>query len=97
MIIEVALGIVLAVVILRYWDAILGLGLLAVFGGIALAVLGVVVYVAFQLPQDAWILIGVVAIIGVALWLDSHHNMKYKKPAPLEPPSETEAAEKPKA
>ena len=45
MVLDIALGIVLAVVILRYWPAILAMGIFATVGAIVLAIAGVAVYV----------------------------------------------------
>ncbi|MBI3231387.1 MAG: hypothetical protein HYZ45_14845 [Burkholderiales bacterium] len=44
MIIDIALGIVLAVFILRYWPAIVALGIIAVIGFVLLAFVGVGIY-----------------------------------------------------
>jgi uncharacterized membrane protein len=47
MIIDIALGIVLAVVILRYWPVIVGLGIAATIGVVLLAIGGAVIYFVF--------------------------------------------------
>ena len=45
MILDIALGIVLAVVMLRYWPAILAMGICTAIGAIVLAIAGVAIYV----------------------------------------------------
>ena len=63
MIIDIALGIVLAVVILRYWPAIVALGLLAVTVAVLLALVGGVIY--FLAAHDA--LRGKIATISILI------------------------------
>jgi hypothetical protein len=82
-IIEIALGIVLAVIILRNLELIIGLGIFAVIGLIVLVIVGAAIYGVFQLPEVARYLIGIFVVLGIAVLLDSMTNMKYKKPEPL--------------
>ncbi len=83
MIIEIALGIVLAVLILMFFDVILGLALIAVAIAVALAVLAVAVYFAFTEPIASGVIAGIAALIwGVVYW---DEKRGHKKPSPLDP------------
>lgn len=75
MIIEIALGIVLAVLILKFWPVFLALGVFAIVIGLAIAALAVVVAVAFGIvsadTQGAMgVAIVVVPIIAVVIFLN---------------------------
>jgi len=81
LIIQIALGIVLAVLILAYWDVILALGFVLVAVAIALVGVGVAIYLAAENPAVATaIAVGAVLVGGAAYW---ESKRKYEKPAPL--------------
>lgn len=81
MIIEIALGIVLAVLILAFLPQILGIGVLLIGLAVVLAIAGTAVYFAFTEPMVSGIIVGVAALIGGAAYWDAKHG--YKKPPPL--------------
>lgn len=68
MIIEIALGIVLAVLILRFWPLILALGAVAIALAIALVVLALGLYWFAQDPQGAAMIVGVTVGVLLLSW-----------------------------
>ena len=83
MIIEIALGIVLAVLILMFFDVILAFGAIALGIAVAVAVVGVVVYFAFTEPAGAAFLAVLVALIGGTLYWDSKRQGSKSVPWPI--------------
>ena len=81
MIIEIALGIVLAVLILMNLDWILALGLILVVVVLALVAIGVVIYFATKDPAIAAIVAIAGAVILGAAYVDS--KKKTKEPTSL--------------
>lgn len=84
MIVEIALGIVLAVVILKFWRQILGLGLLLTMLAVVVAIAGGVVYLAVTYPLESAVLGGPLALVCWVAYRDSQYV--YKGPLPLNPP-----------
>jgi hypothetical protein len=63
MVIDIALGIVLAVLILRYWPAIVAAGVLSIFAFAAITIVGSIIY-AISLHEA---LVKQIAIVSIAL------------------------------
>ena len=77
MIIEIALGIVLAVLILMFLREILALALIALALAIALAVIAVVVYFAFTAPEVFFTLLAILAVFfGFAYWEETRKSKR---------------------
>lgn len=69
MIVEIALGIVLAVLILNYFDGILGPALIALSIAIVLALVAAAVYLAFMAPGVFFTLLAIgTAFFGFSYW-----------------------------
>ena len=82
LVLQIAVGIVLAVVILMFWDVILGLGLIFVVGAIALVAAVVAGIYMYENPPLAGIVL-LVGLIGYAIHWDQKRRT-YKRPEPLE-------------
>ena|SRR5208283_733643 len=67
-VLEIALGIVLAVVILAFWPAILGLGIILLAGAIALIAAGLVILWAVKDSGSLGIVVAVVGGIFLIVW-----------------------------
>lgn len=68
MILEIALGIVVAVLILNFWPMILALGVVAVVLAVMLIVVGFGIYWLLQDPQGAVTIVVVVGCIVLLSW-----------------------------
>lgn len=77
MIIEIALGIVLAVLILTFLDWILALGLLAIVVAIAIAVIAAAFHFARSEPEIFFTILALVVVfVGYAVW-ENKRNAKH--------------------
>lgn len=76
MIVEIALGIVLAVLILVFWPVIVGLAMLALGIAVILGVVGVAIYFAFEAPEAFFTVLAVGSVIGVVVWWDAKREQE---------------------
>ncbi len=83
MIVEIALGIVLAVVILKFWRQILGLGLLLTMLAVVVAIAGGVVYLVIAYPESLVLILPLALVWWVA---DRDSQYVYERPPPLNSP-----------
>ena len=74
MIIEIALGIVLAVLILAFLPEILALGTLALGVAVLLAVGAVALYFLFAAPELAFTSLAIAAILGAAIYFEAQNG-----------------------
>ncbi len=79
MIIEIALGIVLAVLILAYLPEILALGALALGVAVLLAVVAAVLYFLFAAPELALTSLAISGILGAAIYFETQKGPVVRK------------------
>ena len=79
MIIEIALGIVLAVLILAFLPEILALGTLAFGVAVLLAVIAVMLYFVFTAPELALTLLAIAAILGAVIYFEAQNGPVVRK------------------
>lgn len=96
MIVEIALGIVLAVLILRFLGVILMLVVAAIGIAIALAVLALLIYLATTYPEIFVAAVGGIAAIGGAVYWEAKRIEKEEASRKANPPTLEDPADTPK-
>ena len=72
LIIEVALGIVLAVVILRYWRELISVGIL---GGIAIVAISALIFGGYYLYENTELFYGILSVIAFAFFISGIYKV----------------------